>query len=244
MAKRPGRYLHEQPSFVQLTASYHDFLRLFQATNDDVKESISRMLAEGRVEERMRQFWKRTIVRAVLADIEGTIHALKGFVLELLALFPVPVSKNEREVLEKGWGFPTLRSIRVTLGVLARVVYGKPYVAGFQDAEWQELDTAIRLRHRITHPKAAIDLEIGEPEFKQFLASRVAFSSVLEGLLNDLGDRLPRLKGTAKTFKRTGPRVGRNEPCPCGSGRKFKTCHGADEGVLASGNSEAFDLSQ
>ncbi|MCR6659899.1 MAG: SEC-C metal-binding domain-containing protein [Asticcacaulis sp.] len=21
-------------------------------------------------------------------------------------------------------------------------------------------------------------------------------------------------------------RVGRNEPCPCGSGRKFKHCHG------------------
>lgn len=23
------------------------------------------------------------------------------------------------------------------------------------------------------------------------------------------------------------PKVGRNEPCPCGSGRKFKRCHGA-----------------
>jgi preprotein translocase subunit SecA len=23
------------------------------------------------------------------------------------------------------------------------------------------------------------------------------------------------------------PRVGRNEPCPCGSGKKYKHCHGA-----------------
>jgi uncharacterized protein YecA (UPF0149 family) len=23
------------------------------------------------------------------------------------------------------------------------------------------------------------------------------------------------------------PEVGRNEPCPCGNGRKFKQCHGA-----------------
>jgi preprotein translocase subunit SecA len=23
------------------------------------------------------------------------------------------------------------------------------------------------------------------------------------------------------------PKVGRNEPCPCGSGKKFKKCHGA-----------------
>jgi preprotein translocase subunit SecA len=22
------------------------------------------------------------------------------------------------------------------------------------------------------------------------------------------------------------PRVGRNDPCPCGSGKKFKHCHG------------------
>jgi preprotein translocase subunit SecA len=31
---------------------------------------------------------------------------------------------------------------------------------------------------------------------------------------------------------RTGPRVGRNDPCPCGSGKKYKKCHGPiDEGV-------------
>lgn len=27
---------------------------------------------------------------------------------------------------------------------------------------------------------------------------------------------------------RTGPKVGRNDPCPCGSGKKFKHCHGKD----------------
>jgi preprotein translocase subunit SecA len=26
----------------------------------------------------------------------------------------------------------------------------------------------------------------------------------------------------------TGPKVGRNDPCPCGSGKKFKQCHGRD----------------
>jgi preprotein translocase subunit SecA len=27
-------------------------------------------------------------------------------------------------------------------------------------------------------------------------------------------------------FVRAVPKVGRNEPCPCGSGRKYKHCHG------------------
>jgi preprotein translocase subunit SecA len=35
--------------------------------------------------------------------------------------------------------------------------------------------------------------------------------------------------GTQKTqpIVNTVPKVGRNEPCPCGSGKKFKQCHGA-----------------
>ncbi len=30
----------------------------------------------------------------------------------------------------------------------------------------------------------------------------------------------------AQTFVRQQPKVGRNEPCPCGSGKKYKQCHG------------------
>jgi preprotein translocase subunit SecA len=30
-----------------------------------------------------------------------------------------------------------------------------------------------------------------------------------------------------KTFKHDAPKVGRNDPCPCGSGKKYKKCHGA-----------------
>jgi len=30
----------------------------------------------------------------------------------------------------------------------------------------------------------------------------------------------------AKPVVREGPRIGRNDPCHCGSGKKFKKCHG------------------
>jgi preprotein translocase subunit SecA len=29
-----------------------------------------------------------------------------------------------------------------------------------------------------------------------------------------------------ETYVRDQPKVGRNDPCPCGSGKKFKQCHG------------------
>jgi preprotein translocase subunit SecA len=43
--------------------------------------------------------------------------------------------------------------------------------------------------------------------------------------------RPPRV--SVQPVRREGPKVGRNDPCPCGSGQKFKKCHGAaldDEG--------------
>src|SRR5262249_23556291 len=30
-----------------------------------------------------------------------------------------------------------------------------------------------------------------------------------------------------QTVRRAEPKVGRNDPCPCGSGKKYKKCHGA-----------------
>ncbi|MDE3155901.1 MAG: SEC-C domain-containing protein, partial [Acidobacteriota bacterium] len=40
----------------------------------------------------------------------------------------------------------------------------------------------------------------------------------------------PRVGGDdakVHTVRRDAPKVGRNDPCPCGSGKKYKKCHGA-----------------
>jgi preprotein translocase subunit SecA len=31
-----------------------------------------------------------------------------------------------------------------------------------------------------------------------------------------------------QTYRREGKKVGRNDPCPCGSGKKYKRCHGGN----------------
>jgi preprotein translocase subunit SecA len=36
----------------------------------------------------------------------------------------------------------------------------------------------------------------------------------------------PRAQGGGVTVVRAQPKVGRNDPCPCGSGKKYKHCHG------------------
>ena len=47
--------------------------------------------------------------------------------------------------------------------------------------------------------------------------------------MGDGGPQPPRTGGddVIKPFRREEPKVGRNDPCPCGSGKKYKKCHGA-----------------
>ena len=42
----------------------------------------------------------------------------------------------------------------------------------------------------------------------------------------DLSDLTRELRYKVDTVKREAPKVGRNDPCPCGSGKKYKHCHG------------------
>ncbi|HEY1089256.1 MAG TPA: SEC-C metal-binding domain-containing protein, partial [Archangium sp.] len=50
----------------------------------------------------------------------------------------------------------------------------------------------------------------------------------IEGRANEEGKVEPASQ-EQKTVVREGPKVGRNDPCPCGSGKKYKKCHGAAE---------------
>jgi preprotein translocase subunit SecA len=43
---------------------------------------------------------------------------------------------------------------------------------------------------------------------------------------NGDGDDTAVAVAVAPPFVRAGQKVGRNDPCPCGSGKKYKHCHG------------------
>lgn len=57
------------------------------------------------------------------------------------------------------------------------------------------------------------------------------FDVALDALVNavvELADRTMGVRYKVDTVRRAEPKVGRNDPCPCGSGKKYKRCHGAD----------------
>jgi preprotein translocase subunit SecA len=52
--------------------------------------------------------------------------------------------------------------------------------------------------------------------------------------LNQLREAADAAQATVRRAAAAAPKIGRNDPCPCGSGKKFKKCHGAileEEGV-------------
>jgi len=53
--------------------------------------------------------------------------------------------------------------------------------------------------------------------------------AALEDLINatvELWDLTSKQRFAVATIRRESPKVGRNDPCPCGSGKKYKACHG------------------
>ena len=79
-----------------------------------------------------------------------------------------------------------------------------------QDAEPREIAISTR------QPSTTIDAL--EKEFQRKKQRELAAASMAGS-----GD------ASKPTQRRTGDKVGRNDPCPCGSGKKYKKCHGVEK---------------
>ncbi len=113
-----------------------------------------------------------------------------------------------------------------------------PWVAGFQHAtiafpDLAELpDDAVMsaLARLYRHLPADTDEErevVETLDREHPLATLDAGIEELVLAVADLEDLTRDLRYRVETVRRDTPKVGRNDPCPCGSGRKWKLCHGA-----------------
>jgi preprotein translocase subunit SecA len=74
-------------------------------------------------------------------------------------------------------------------------------------------------------PAEPVNVSYGHPDFAQAQAAAGEEANA-EALALSL-QQVPGAGDEAQQpFKRYGRKIGRNDPCPCGSGRKYKACHG------------------
>ena len=77
------------------------------------------------------------------------------------------------------------------------------------------------------------------PEVRQAMPERTNPNSNLKATKDELPGEAERRAGVNASQAqksrpepvKVGPKVGRNDPCPCGSGKKFKNCHGRNENI-------------
>jgi uncharacterized protein len=112
-----------------------------------------------------------------------------------------------------------------------------PWVAGFQHAtvcfpDLAEMpDDAVMsaLARLYRHLPAETDEErevVATLDREHPLATLEDAMEELVVTVADLQDLTNEQRYKVETVKRETPKVGRNDPCPCGSGKKFKQCHG------------------
>lgn len=142
---------------------------------------------------------------------------------------PLPADASEDERAE--------RASYDALGPISRALM--PWVAGFQHAalcfpELSELPddaVAAAMARLYRH------LPAETPEEQEVVATLNRehplkdLDDAIEELVvtvADLADLTEEERYRVETIRRDTPKVGRNDPCPCGSGRKYKQCHGAN----------------
>src|SRR3954471_3406106 len=98
--------------------------------------------------------------------------------------------------------------------------------------EGPENPVPVPVAPRRPRPTPMITNNPGAETVPAFAGARTsaAASATAEPIPSGPGGPRPARTGgddVIKTVRREEPKVGRNDPCPCGSGRKYKKCHGA-----------------
>jgi uncharacterized protein len=86
------------------------------------------------------------------------------------------------------------------------------------------------LRHLPIDPDAIVDIREEFARDQEEIAREMPLAD-LDDALDDLVACVLEIAEIARPNRpetRKTPKVGRNDPCPCGSGRKYKACHGRD----------------
>ena len=93
------------------------------------------------------------------------------------------------------------------------------------DDHAQALDPLMRLVEEVEPPEDEEPEPIADDEREDAIA---AMLEGVQAVYDYFAPARERALAPAEPVRRSEPKVGRNDPCPCGSGRKYKHCHGAD----------------
>jgi hypothetical protein len=140
---------------------------------------------------------------------------------------PLPTSARVRKALENA-ELPTITELWVDLQISLRMPELDDAIADFFERHGPEYSSA--LFGGRTEYDALLETEAPEGDARQLLLETYADlrdpDADEDEEEDDDEDDDEEEYESVETYRRPEPKVGRNDPCPCGSGKKYKKCHG------------------
>ncbi|MDQ5897535.1 MAG: uncharacterized protein QG612_1621 [Pseudomonadota bacterium] len=179
----------------------------------------------------LAQVWGESAESQASFDDEGQARAIVGTLMKLHEAIGAALERGGRggashapRIAERADGLPGGNdwASGFVLGMQIAPEGWQPLLA--DDEAGQALVPIMMLHHEHDEDEALRPPPIDA-------AMRAELRAVLTDALLQLHQQLAperrqvqRGERQALTFRRTGAKVGRNDPCPCGSGRKYKAC--------------------
>jgi len=98
-----------------------------------------------------------------------------------------------------------------------------------EDKEYADALLAMHAFARENHPDPELRIESPTPGLrKELLVAMAAGLMEIYEYFQEKRDALADAEYSREPIVRSTPKIGRNEPCPCGSGKKYKQCCGRE----------------
>ncbi|MCP5150544.1 MAG: preprotein translocase subunit SecA [Ectothiorhodospiraceae bacterium] len=195
--------LHEEPLRARVLEAV---VEAYQAKETMVGAELMRRFEKEVMLSILDTAWKEHL--AAMDYLRQGIH-LRGYAQKN------PKQEYKREAFEMFQAF-TVRIKHDVVGILSKVQVRAP-----EDVE------AVEAQRRPVEGAQAIHDEAPTAAQAEEAAMAAAAGQPMPAAPTPGGGRpMPPARTAPEPFVRGGRKVGRNEPCPCGSGKKFKQCHG------------------
>jgi hypothetical protein len=203
---RLGNILKKQDRFDAAIEAYRRAATIRPDDLDALGQWLELLLDHGRADE-AAPLPMRILPLMTKPEVEPWFR--EGIASSLARMLQGAIAAGQPLGIEAAWSAPSAGS-EVTMAVSA--------------VDLRRVNDFARFASFLAHP-AVISLRL-------VVAEGMERGTQLESLLNGRAP-VPSLLWDARTSgapltptKRVEPKVGRNDPCPCGSGKKYKKCHG------------------
>jgi preprotein translocase subunit SecA len=249
-----------QAYLAQVETLFNDFLAeqiesearqaIWQQAAEQLNQAFSQFIVEGVSQKAIMSQQDKFRLDAEQAVRDLLLECLSAFSSEQLIAALESYVKQQREVWRRHIGDEEFQNFQRMLLLHAIDREWRDYLTAMDDLRREigleaigQRDPKVEYKRRsyqmFADMRSNITRNVVDRYFVQiashqaFIQQQQAFVAYQEQLAQTGYQVVQREKGKGVELRRDAPKVGRNDPCPCGSGKKYKQCHMRKDQMVA-----------